>query len=256
MSYLKVTWNRIKNLSKELFEPIFTIIKNVFTSVRNTTMSIWNGIKSFLTSAFNAIRSVTSSVFGAVGSIVSSIWNGIRSTISSVVNAVKSVVSSVWNGIRSTTSSVFGSIAGIASRTWGKIRDAMTKPVEAARDKIKSAIDRIKGFFSGLKLKLPKIEMPKLPKFKMEGKFSFKPPSVPKLGVSWNAKGGVFNKPTIFNTSNAGLQGVGEAGSEAIIPLKPDVLAGIGKGIAEQMNQNEMINLLAQQKQTFDADIG
>ena len=38
-------------------------------------------------------------------------------------------------------------------------------------------------------------------------------------GIKWNAKGGIFTKPTIFATPNAGLQGVGEAGAEAIIPL-------------------------------------
>ena len=41
---------------------------------------------------------------------------------------------------------------------------------------------------------------------------------LPKLSLSWNALGGIFDKPTIFNTA-AGLQGVGEAGPEAIIPI-------------------------------------
>lgn len=41
---------------------------------------------------------------------------------------------------------------------------------------------------------------------------------VPQFSVSWNALGGIFDKPTIFNTS-AGMQGVGEAGAEAILPL-------------------------------------
>lgn len=58
--------------------------------------------------------------------------------------------------------------------------------------------------------------------------------------VSWNAKGGVFNRPTIFDTANAGLQGVGEAGAEAIIPLDSNVLARIGAGIeaSSQLNNN------------------
>ena len=40
--------------------------------------------------------------------------------------------------------------------------------------------------------------------------------SVP--GVKWNADGAVFSKPTIFGT-RMGLQGVGEAGAEAIAPI-------------------------------------
>ena len=41
---------------------------------------------------------------------------------------------------------------------------------------------------------------------------------LPKLSVSWNALGGIFDKPTILGSA-AGLQGVGEAGAEAILPL-------------------------------------
>lgn len=36
--------------------------------------------------------------------------------------------------------------------------------------------------------------------------------------VRWNAEGGIFDRPTIFST-RAGLQGVGEAGAEAIAPI-------------------------------------
>lgn len=38
------------------------------------------------------------------------------------------------------------------------------------------------------------------------------------VSVSWNALGGILDKPTILG-SDAGLQGVGEAGAEAILPL-------------------------------------
>ena len=70
-------------------------------------------------------------------------------------------------------------------------------------------IDKIKGFFDNLKLEFPKI---KLPHFSIKGKFSLDPPSVPSLSVSWYAKGGFFNKPTV-------LQGLGEAGPEYALPL-------------------------------------
>lgn len=42
--------------------------------------------------------------------------------------------------------------------------------------------------------------------------------SIPKFSVNWNAIGGIFEKPTVFNTSS-GLQGAGEAGPEALLPL-------------------------------------
>jgi phage-related protein len=159
---------------------------------------------------------------------ISGVWNGIKSVISSVVSGIKTTVTSRFNAIKST-----------ATRIFNAVKDAMLKPINKARDLIKTAIDKIKGFFSGLSLKFPSISMPKLPKFSLTGSFSLKPPSVPKLSVSWNAQGGIFSRPTIFNTANAGMQGVGEASPEAIIPLTSKVLGGIGRGIAATMGNND-----------------
>ena len=39
--------------------------------------------------------------------------------------------------------------------------------------------------------------------------------SVPQFSVNWNALGGIFDAPAIFNTPENGLQGVGEA----VLPL-------------------------------------
>jgi hypothetical protein len=62
---------------------------------------------------------------------------------------------------------------------------------------------------------LPKI---KLPHFTITGKLSLSPPSVPKLSISWYKEGGIFTKPTLFNTP-FGFKGVGEAGAEAVLPI-------------------------------------
>ena len=63
---------------------------------------------------------------------------------------------------------------------------------------------------------LPK---PKVPIFGIRGKFSLNPPSVPELNVSWNAKGGIFASPMVLPAMDGSLQGFGEAGQEAILPL-------------------------------------
>ena len=88
-------------------------------------------------------------------------------------------------------------------------------PIKAVWNGVKKVIDKIKGIFSSLKLKLPKIKMPH---------FSVSPPgwkfsdllkgTIPKLGIEWYAKGGIFTKPTLL-----GNKGVGEAGPEAVLPL-------------------------------------
>lgn len=100
------------------------------------------------------------------------------------------------------------------------LKNSISETFENIKTSIREKIEAIKGFFSNLKLKFPKIEMPKLPKFELTGKFSLAPPSVPKLNIKWNKEGGIFKNPTVLPTLQ-GLQGFAEpsTGGEAIVPL-------------------------------------
>lgn len=140
-----------------------------------------------------------------------------------------------WDTIKAKCSAVWNSV----SEKFNSLKTKMSAPIEAAKTKIKGAIDKIKGFFDGLKLKLPKI---KLPHFKLTGEFSLKKMSVPKLSVEWYAKGGIFTKPTIFNTPY-GMKGVGEAGAEAVLPI--DRLQGYITEAIEKTSQNANLGYLA-----------
>lgn len=208
------------NAVKSFFSTVWNGIKNVFTTVWNAIVNfltpIINKIKSVITTVFNAIKNTISTIFNAIKNVVTTVWNAIKNTISNVVNGVKSKVSSVFNAVKSTVSNVFNGIKSTATSVWNGIKNAITKPIEAARDKVKSVIDKIKGFFSGLKLNLPKI---KLPHFKIEGKLSLSPPSVPKLKIDWYKDGGIMTRPTIFGVNGNSLMAGGEAGAEAILPI-------------------------------------
>lgn len=147
--------------------------------------------------------------------------------IADFVGGIKDSAISKFNSLRSSISSIFN-----------KVRTAIVTPVQKAQDTIKGIVDKIKGFFSGLKIKLPHI---KLPHFKIEGKFDLVPPhiSVPKLKIDWYAKGGIFTQPTIFGYSNGRFKGAGDAGPEAALPLNEETLGAIGRGIAATMGQNK-----------------
>lgn len=121
----------------------------------------------------------------------------IKNTISDKFNAVKSSVMSIWNGITSTIQNAMNNASNIVS----------------------NIINRIKGFFN-FNISWPHIPLPH---------FSISPAgwhvgdllqgSIPSLSINWYAKGGIFTRPTLFPTSN-GLAGVGEAGAEAVLPIK------------------------------------
>ena len=90
--------------------------------------------------------------------------------------------------------------------------------MNSAKDIVKTAIDKIKGFFN-FSWSLPKI---KLPHFTISGKFSLNPPQIPKFSVSWYKKAMdraiVMTSPTAFgydDKTNRLLAG-GEAGREVV----------------------------------------
>lgn len=158
-----------------------------------------------------------------------------KNFIMNPINTAKYKVSEFIGSLVSGFTSKISTLSSTVSTTFNKIKGFIVTPIEKARDLVNTAVSKIKGFFSGLNLKIPPIKMPKLPHFKLTGKFSLDPPSVPKLGIEWYAKGGVMTNPTVFGMNGSDLMVGGEAGAEAILPLTANVLAGIGKGIAAQM---------------------
>lgn len=230
-------FNEMKNGISNIFNAIKSTASNVWNGIKSAISSVVNGIKSTVTNIWNGIKSVTSSVFNAIKSTASSVWNGIKSTISSVVNGIKSTVSGVWNGIKSVTTSV-----------WNGIKSAITAPIRAAKGVISGIVDSIKRLFN-FRLKFPKIDIPHipLPHFNLSGSFNPLKGKIPHIGVNWYAKGGIFNKPTMF-AAPGGFNGVGEAGPEAALPLNAKTLGGIGKGIAEATGGlgGETINVTVQ----------
>ena len=210
-------WNAIKSVVSSAIQAVSGVISSVMGTIQNVMSLIWNAISSKVSSVVNAIKNTVTTVFNAIKSVASSVWNGIKSVISTVVDGIKSKVSTVFNAVKSTVSSVFNGIKSTATTVWNGIKTAITKPIEAAKNTIKGIVDKISGFFSGMKLELPHI---KLPHFKISGKLSLSPPSVPHLSIDWYKEGGIMTKPTIFGMNGSSLMAGGEAGKEAILPLR------------------------------------
>lgn len=221
-AFFKAIWEGIKSIFTSVLEGIRSFVASVWDGIKTNTSTIWNAVRNFMravwdgirnivTSAINGVRNVVNNVWNAIQSITSTIWNGIRNIISSIWENIKRLVSAAVNSVRDTVSSVFNAIKGIATSVWNGVKDAMVRPVHAARDAIRSALDAVKGFFSGLVLKFPDIKPPKLPRFSLKGEFSLMPPSVPTVGISWFQTGGIF--------TGASVIGVGENGDEAVVPL-------------------------------------
>lgn len=160
------------------------------------------------------------------------------STAMTVVNFVMNASKVTWIvlGIVAAITALVAVIV-LVIKNWDNIKKATNNAMDAMKSKIDSAIEKIKSKFDNFLTKIKNIVNTikglfnftfTLPKLKVPS-FGITPRgwsvgdllkgSIPKLSVNWNAMGGVFDKPTIMPYGNS-LQGLGEAGAEAIVPLE------------------------------------
>lgn len=190
--------------------PIILILGKLFTVVGTVIggISKFIGVAKLLVSVLGGPVSIAIAAAIAIGVLLWKNWD----TIKEKATQLKDWVVSKWNALKDGVSTAFKAVKTVATSVWEGIKTAIISPIKTAVEFVSSAIERIKGFFSGLSLQLPHI---KLPHFSLTGSLSLVPPSVPKLSIDWYKNGGIFTNPTIF-----GGVGVGEAGAEAVLPLK------------------------------------
>lgn len=234
---INTVWNGIKTVTSTIWNGIKTAITTSLNTTRTTTISIVNGIRSTVSTVWNGIKTVTSTIWNGIKTAITTSLNTTRSTVSSVVNRIGTTVGNIWDRIKSTTESV-----------WESIQNAIETPINTARDVVQDAINTIRGAFN-FTWSLPHLA---LPHPYITGSFSINPPSVPHFGIDWYRNGAIMTKPTVFGASGNTLLAGGEAGDEAILPLKPfyDRLADILDKKLEAINTTQPVYVYV----TLDGD--
>ena len=191
---------------------IIVVIIKYWDEIKGAAVKAWEAIKG----AWGAVANwFNEKVIQPIVNFFTNLWNKITSIATNIKNGVVNAFTSLKNGVTNIVTTVVNAV----TNTFNKVTSAITKPIDKAKDLVKGIIDKIKGFFK-FEWSLPKLKVPK---------FSITPSGwsvgdlldgvIPKLGVTWNARGGVFDKPTLFNYGNS-LQGLGENGAEAVVPLE------------------------------------
>ena len=248
MPFLQAAWDTIVAIVVPLVQGIADAVGIAFTTILNVVSAIMGAVSGVISGVMQVIQGIfqtvvgfivglvtgdfsmmsdgVSSILNGLASIVSSIWNGIMDAVGAVVSGIGDLIANGWNTVCDVTSSLFGNAASIIGNIMGD-----------AKNVVSGALDSIAGFFRGLKIEWPHIP---LPHFEISGSFNLDPAnfSVPTLGISWYAKGGVFNGPSVI--------GVGEAGPEAVVPLSGQRMQPFADAVAKSIGSDTSGNLTKQ----------
>lgn len=206
-------WKIVVTLVKGIISAIPLLVQSA-PQIFRAFMAAWQAVNwlNLGKIAFNGIKKGMQAVIKTLKPMVRKAFNGIKNAMLAPSRLMVTIVKNAVTRIKQLFN--LGSIVGKVRGVFTRARDAITRPIQAARDKLRGIISRIKGLFplsigkifTGLKVPSISVSGGKAP-FGIAGKGS-----LPKFHVNWNAEGGIFDRPTV-------LQGVGEAGAEAVVPL-------------------------------------
>lgn len=222
-------WSNIKSNVSSWASKAKDGATSTLSGVTGGVSNIWNNVKNGVSGAWNNVKSAVSGAVGKVKDQVGSSLSGAKDKVSTVWSNIKNGVSGAWNNVKSAVGSsagktkdqVYSSLKGAkdsVTNVWTNIKNGVKGAWDSIRNAVQNAVNKVKGCMN-FSWSLPK---PSIPKFSVSGGkapwgFGGKG-KLPSISIRWNAQGGIFDSPTIFNTSR-GFQGVGEAGAEAILPL-------------------------------------
>lgn len=192
-----------------------------------------------------AVLAVGGPLIVMIGAVVSAIGvllpviGAISLPMIAIVAAIAAVIAAGvalythWAQVKARAAQEWNAIKSDAVKIWNAIKSAIVSPIMTAYATVKAVINKIKSVFNAIKLKLD-LKLPHISlhggsaPFGIGGKGS-----LPKFDVKWYKTGGIFN--------NASVIGVGEAGTEAVVPL--DKLWSQMDNMFEKNNSQQAIML-------------
>lgn len=192
----------------QVLATILATVTNVMASVSTVIQGAWQIISGIFQTVLGVILAVTTGDFTMLQQGVTSIMQGTMTAINGVMQGILSIVSGAWNAVKAVFIGVCNAVSGAISGAFNGIKSVIDSTMNGAKSTVSGALDAISGFFAGLHLQFPHIN---LPHFSISGDFSLVPPIVPSISVSWYRTGAI--------AMGASVVGIGEAGPEAVVPL-------------------------------------
>ena len=216
-------WTDIKNALSTVATWFQTMFQNAYTNVVN----IWKAVGQWFADRWTDIKNALSTVatwfqttFQNAYTNVQNVWRNVGQWFSDRWTDIKNVFNNIGEWFRQKFQSAYDSVTGI----WKNIGSwFQTNVIDAISNlfnnfSLADAGTKIaEGFKNAIKaVHLPSISVEWGEKSKTIGDVTI---TIPWPTISWNALGGIMKNPTLFGMYGGKLQGGGEAGDEAILPL-------------------------------------
>ena len=210
------------------FNSALAIVQSVMGAIGNIILTLWPVIQSTITVAVTYIGTVIRTVWPVVQSLITGAMNNIRAVAAVVWPFIQSAVQVAATVITAALDGLSSIIANVES-TFNRIKDAITNPIETAKNLVSNGVNRIKDIINNAHLRLPDI---KVPHFNING--GELPWGIggkgypPSISVDWYARGGYVDGATLI--------GVGERGGEFIWPSYDPYLDHYAEALATHIN--------------------
>lgn len=205
---------------------ILATATNIMAAVSMVISGAWSVIQGIFETVLGAILAVTTGDFTMLQQGVCNILNGLTSIVSGILQGIASMFTGAWNNIKITVTGACNAVSGAISGAFNGIKSVIDNTMNGAKSTVSGALSAISGFFAGLHLQFPHIN---LPHFSISGDFSIVPPSVPTISVSWYRTGAI--------AMGASVVGIGEAGPEAVVPLSGSEMDPYADAVADRISE-------------------
>ena len=224
------------------FELGLQLIKSIWEGIKSIGSEMWNGVKEKTSELWGGVKNVVSEKLNNIKSAYDAHGGGLKGATFAAIEGVKEYYRTGYDAINQLTGGKLGEVVnavgekmevvkGKFSEAFGNVKNTVMTIFENIKngitEKISAAVNKVKEIFGSIADKVSEVwgkikGIIKAPKIVQKGTVSIAGVStpIPKLGLEWNAKGGIMTRPTAFGYANGKVQMGGEAGAEAILPLR------------------------------------
>ena len=219
----------VKNDLGEKFNGIKEGASNAWENLKTNASDAWGNLQSVASEKFGSIKDsiqndmqtgleVGSSSSKALQAAMNGDWSTAKTEAANAFNLIKDNITNKLGNAKTNAINIADTIGdklgfpGLGTKVSGVfdgVKGSITGKITDAWNTISGIPGQISSAFSNIRISLPHIN---LPHFSVSWNDIGAGVKLPNIGISWYAKGGYFDRPSII--------GVGEAGGEHVTPDK------------------------------------